>query len=62
MKLACPHCQCDDFRVVETRSTAAMVFRTRHCCACKARVVTCELVFEDGCIPKAVRRATEPAV
>lgn len=60
MKLACPHCQ-GELRVAETRSTAQMVFRTRRCAACAAKVITCELVFVDGCIPKAVRRALEEA-
>lgn len=59
MKLACPHCQCDDFRVIETRGTAKMVYRTRRCADCKAAVVTCELVFDGGCIPHTVRRNLE---
>lgn len=61
MKLACPHCQGDDLRVVETRSTDKMVFRTRRCATCEAKVITCETVFTDGFIPRTVRRAEEEA-
>ena len=56
MKLACPHCNTGELRVIETRPTEKMVFRTRSCVACAAKVITCEIIFTGGCIPKAVRR------
>ncbi|NQW81310.1 MAG: hypothetical protein HQ445_09070 [Polaromonas sp.] len=55
MKLQCPHCQGDDLRVFETRSTKQMIFRTRRCVACEAKVITCETVFVDGFIPGTAR-------
>lgn len=56
MSLACPHCQ-GETRVTETRSTAEMVFRARRCAACAAKIITCEVVFTDGFIPRTVRRS-----
>ena len=57
MSLDCPSCgDAGDLRVIETRSTATRIFRTRRCKACGAQVVTCEGILQDGFIPRAIRK------
>lgn len=57
MSLDCPSCgDAGDLRVIETRSTATRIFRTRRCKACGVAVVTCEGILPDGFIPRAIRK------
>ena len=57
MAMNCKHCgPGSDLKVVETRATDGMIYRTRRCSKCSARYITYEAIIEDGFIPRDVRR------